>query len=86
MIEYSFPTTAEAVVIVKNRLAPFDTGGMNWKKLEHEFAGLSHAELARMSDDAAKTVILRKTKKILSTDLQRSLRAVKDKQLFATKA
>jgi AAA+ superfamily predicted ATPase len=85
VIEYSLPAISEAVVIVKNRLAPFDTEGMNWKKLEPDFAGLSHAELARMSDDAAKSAILRKTKKILSSDLQKSLRAIKDKQLFATK-
>ncbi|MGH7785185.1 MAG: AAA family ATPase, partial [Candidatus Binatia bacterium] len=85
VIEYSLPTNREAVTIVRNRLAPFDTSGIRWQKVAKEFAGLSHAELARLSDDAAKTAIMRKSKRVLPSDLHKSLGSVKDKQLVATR-
>lgn len=85
VIEYSFPTTQEAVTIVKNRLSAFETKGILWKNIEPQLAGLSHAELARMSDDAAKTAVLRKSRKVLEDDLSKALHSVKDKQLFSTR-
>ncbi len=77
MIEYSIPTTQEAITIVRNRLSPFDTNSVRWQIIEAEFSGLSHAELARMSDDAAKTAILRQTKKVLHDDLRGALHSIK---------
>ena len=85
VIEYLLPTTTEAVSIVRNRLAQFDTSGIQWRRVEKSLEGLSHAELARMSDDAAKTAIMRKSTKILPSDVQNSLRSVQDKQLFQHK-
>jgi len=85
VIEYLLPTTTEAVSIVRNRLAQFDTSSIQWRRVEKSLEGLSHAELARMSDDAAKTAIMRKSTKILPSDVQNSLRSVQDKQLFQHK-
>jgi SpoVK/Ycf46/Vps4 family AAA+-type ATPase len=80
VVEYALPTTRESIEIVRNRLAAFDVKGF-----EQRLRGLSHAELARLSDDAAKTAVLRKSKEILQNDLLRALRSVKDKQVFSTK-
>lgn len=85
VIEYALPAIAEAVTIVRNRLAPFDTTGIQWKRLEKNLAGLSHAELARMSDDAAKTAVMRKSRKVLRSDVQKSLRSVRERQLVTTR-
>lgn len=85
VLEYSLPTTSEAIGIIKNRLSSFDTKGMGWKKIEKDLCGLSHAELARMSDDAAKTAILKKTKKITQADLEKALHSVRDNQFFSAK-
>lgn len=83
VIEYSLPTAKEGVEIIRNRLSQFDTKSIRWQKIEKDISGLSQAELARMSDDTAKTVILRKSRTILQTDLSKALCSVKDKQFFA---
>ena len=85
VIEYALPTAKEAVELVKSRLSQFDTKTVRWQTVEKNISGLSQAELARMSDDAAKTVILRKSRKIVQRDLSGALRAVKEKQFVAKK-
>jgi len=80
VISYALPTTKEAVEIIRNRLSPYTTKGVKWDKIEQKVSGLSQAELARTSDDAAKTVILRKSKTIRQSDLEKALTAVRDKQ------
>lgn len=85
IIEYLLPTTKEAIEIVRNRLSSFETKNICWKKIEKNIYELNQAELSRMSDDAAKTVILRKSKQILQDDLEKALLSVKAKQFFTTK-
>ena len=85
VIEYSLPSKSEAVTIVRNRLAAFETKGMPWKSVESMFEGLSHAELARMSDDAAKSAVLRKSRLIKREDILSSLRSIRDKHVFSTR-
>jgi len=58
VIEYGLPTQAVAEQVLRSRLALLKTSRVNWKKVLSAAAGLSHAELARACEHAAKDAIL----------------------------
>lgn len=64
VINYALPTSDQVVLIIRNKLAHFDSVIDDWDKLNEIAAGLSHAEIARACDDAAKLAVLNGTRKI----------------------
>lgn len=58
VIEYKLPDVALAKEILQRKLATFGAGGLDWPVLLKEAEGLSHAELVRASDEAAKRAVL----------------------------
>lgn len=56
-IEYRLPDRALVVRLLQARLAPFPTE-VDWAGAADEGAGLSHADLTRACDDAAKQMVL----------------------------
>jgi len=60
VINYDLPTNNQAKALVENRLAQFNFkfSTTEWKKIENISDGLSHAEITRACDDAAKWTIL----------------------------
>jgi SpoVK/Ycf46/Vps4 family AAA+-type ATPase len=73
VIEYRRPTRAMARALVENRLSHFDLGGVNWKKLSAAFGTLSHAEIARACEEAARDAVLAGRLDIDTSVFQRSL-------------
>ena len=67
IVAYRHPTSEQAEQLVKNRLAIFDTKSLTWNQVGDKVVGLSHAEICRACDDAAKTAVLNDTTEI-STD------------------
>jgi SpoVK/Ycf46/Vps4 family AAA+-type ATPase len=58
VIEYRRPTRRMAQSLVENRLSAFDLTGVEWGKLSSAFGNLSHAEIARACEDAARDSVL----------------------------
>ena len=57
VINYGLPSSAEAVKVMKARLGPL-AKGMRWRGIENEAAGLSHADLVKASEAAAKQALM----------------------------
>lgn len=64
VIRYAKPETLQIDELVRNRLAAFLVKRPQWKRIREAAEGLSHAEIARACDDAAKDCILSGEKKI----------------------
>jgi AAA+ superfamily predicted ATPase len=55
---YGFPTGEEAVQVLQRRLAGMDTSTLRWGLVTKRASGLSHAELVKAAEAAAKRAIL----------------------------
>ena len=64
VINYDLPTTEQIRPLIENKLAQFSCDIEDWPKLEELVKGLSHAEITRACDDAAKLTILEEKKEI----------------------
>lgn len=58
VINYELPTPEQIRPLIENRLASFSCDVNDWPKLEKLSEGLSHAEITRACDDAAKLTVL----------------------------
>ena len=74
VIEYKLPDASLAGEILKRKLATFETADLDWSQLLSETEGLSHAELARASEEAAKYAVLAGCTRITSESLLSALR------------
>lgn len=74
VIEYVRPEDGQIDDLVRNRLQTFLGKRISWKSIRGEACGLSHAEIARACDDAAKDCILGGTKQVNTTDLVSALK------------
>jgi SpoVK/Ycf46/Vps4 family AAA+-type ATPase len=73
VIEYHRPTRKMARTLVENRLTGFDLRGLRWKGLGDAFGTLSHAEIVRACEEAAREAVLAGRSEIDTSALQRSL-------------
>jgi SpoVK/Ycf46/Vps4 family AAA+-type ATPase len=64
VVRYVRPGPEQVDRLVKNRLHKFLVKRPDWQQIRSTAHGLSHAEIARACDDAAKDCILRDTKRI----------------------
>jgi SpoVK/Ycf46/Vps4 family AAA+-type ATPase len=74
VINYALPTRAQLKSIIKNKLAQFDCTVKDWQTLEEIAEGLSHAEITRACDDAAKLAVLQGTRTIDVRTIEGTLR------------
>ncbi len=61
VLEYGLPTRDIALEVVKARLALLDTSTVDWEAAISSAMGLSHAEIARACEQAAKDALLNDT-------------------------
>ena len=64
VIHYRRPSPEESDLLVRNRLQRFLTARPEWKSIREAAVGLSHAEISRACDDAAKSCILHDKKRV----------------------
>lgn len=69
VVRYRKPDREQIQILVKNRLRSFLPTRPAWKKISTAASGLSHAEVSRACDDAAKDCILEGNDKLQSSDL-----------------
>jgi len=75
VVEYTLPTPALATEVMKSRLALLDCEDLDWKTLSAAADGLSHAELTRACEDAAKDALLSDTTRLSTSGLNSALRS-----------
>ncbi len=73
VIEYHRPTRAMVRSLVENRLSGFNLDEVNWRRLLPSFGTLSHADIARACEEAARNAVLLGSLDIDTSALQRSL-------------
>ena len=80
LIRYELPERKEIRSIVENRLHKFATD-IDWLTVENNADGLSHAEITRACDDAAKMEILKKDGGITTENLIHATRERKSSKV-----
>lgn len=73
VVHYMCPADDQVDQLVRNRLQLFLAKRLSWPKIRRAAIGLSHAEIARACDDAAKDCILHEKKSISTTALEACL-------------
>lgn len=73
VLQYLPPTESQFKHLVENRLSQFPGKRLSWKALWKTADGLSHAEICRACDDAAKTHVLQDTDSITTEALNLTL-------------
>lgn len=74
VIHYSLPDAGMVRELIENRLSAFPTGAISWATVAGSAKGLSHAEVARACDDAAKAAVLANGLPISTDLIETSLR------------
>jgi SpoVK/Ycf46/Vps4 family AAA+-type ATPase len=69
VIEYGLPDKDLAKEILSRKLAAFQAGDVEWARILPAAEGLSHADLARASEEAAKRAVLGGSTRITSEAL-----------------
>jgi len=74
VIKYELPDADQAAEVMRTRLGPLGRG-LRWAAVQDSAAGLSHAELVKAAETAAKQVILSGEQRVTVTDLAEALQA-----------
>jgi SpoVK/Ycf46/Vps4 family AAA+-type ATPase len=74
VIRYSLPSPQMAKALIQNRLSSFDARAIVWRPVLDETRGLSHGEITRACDDAAKAAVLADSTQISTALLKDALR------------
>lgn len=69
VIEYRFPSRAVAQQVLQSRLAFLDTERVDWPTVLSASEGLSHADLARACEHAAKNAILANRRNVETAEI-----------------
>ncbi len=73
VLEYALPSPATCVAVMRGRLGLLDTSAVDWEHAAAAAHGLSHAELARSCEQAAKDALLGDTTQITTAGLVAAL-------------
>jgi SpoVK/Ycf46/Vps4 family AAA+-type ATPase len=74
VITYDLPDGPLIRQLIENRLSSFDVTGVKWGEAGPAARGLSHAEIARACDDAARGAVLSRERAITNNSLVQALR------------
>ena len=74
VLEYALPDARQAATVMRGRLGSL-ARGVRWQALADLMLGLSHADLVRAAESAAKTVILTGRSSVSADDLKSALQA-----------
>ena len=74
VIQYFLPSRAVALTVLRNRLALFKTSQVQWAAVERATEGLSHAELTRASENAAKRAFLERRTRLQTAEVVEALK------------
>lgn len=73
ILRYSLPTSSMTQHLIQNRLANFSIGRLGWKTILETATRMTHADIVKACEDAAKDAVLRERKQIRTIELKRAL-------------
>jgi len=73
VVHFSLPDQQERKNLLISKLSAIKKGALNWHKLAEASESLSHAEIARVCEDALKDVIINDREKITDEDVLRMI-------------
>ncbi len=73
VIQYALPTPSLAEAVMRTRLARLNSGQVDWTAVIKAAESLSHADIARAGEQAAKNAILARTTRVETKDLVAAL-------------
>jgi len=73
VVEYEIPSPPIATQVMQGRLALLDTSRVDWKQMASAAEGLSHADLTRACEQAAKDALLNDTTAVYTDGLTSAL-------------
>lgn len=76
VLDYALPDSKQGTAVMRGRLGTL-AKGVRWPSLASGMQGLSHADLVRAAESAAKSVILSGRTEVTATDLRDALEARK---------
>lgn len=74
VLNYALPDAKQAAAVMRGRLGSL-AKGVRWPALADDMAGLSHADLVRAAESAAKSVILAGNIKVTADDVRLALKS-----------
>jgi SpoVK/Ycf46/Vps4 family AAA+-type ATPase len=74
VLDYALPDARQAAAVMRGRLGSL-ASGVRWPALNDDMAGLSHADLVRAAESAAKSVILAGGSKVTAEYLRLALKS-----------
>jgi len=74
VLDYALPDARQAAAVMRGRLGSL-ASGVRWPALTDDMAGLSHADLVRAAESAAKSVILAGQTKVTADYLRLALKS-----------
>jgi len=74
VLDYALPDARQAAIVMRGRLGSI-AKGVRWPSLAENVAGLSHADLVRAAESAAKSVILSGGSRVTVDDIRSALRS-----------
>lgn len=80
VLEYNLPNSHEIAELIANRLAVFETDKVDLDMFARMSDGMSHAEVVRACDEAAKMAVLDNTRSISPDQLARAMRSRKERK------
>lgn len=72
-LQYELPHDNEVAPLIKNRLTAFSLNRPDWKRIIEAARGLSHADIVRAAESAARLAVLAQQKSIRTDDLVTAL-------------
>lgn len=69
VVRYALPSGMESQSLIQNRLHAFLPSRVGWKRVQSAADGLSHAEIARACDDAAKACVIDDEERVSTSQL-----------------
>lgn len=74
VLRYELPVESEVRPLIKHRLSTFNVSRLGWKRVAESARELSHADIVRAAEGAARVAVLAHRKSILTDDLVDALR------------
>lgn len=72
-LRYDLPTSPMIRQLIQNRLSSFSIRGLGWKTILEIAEHMTHADIVKACEDAAKDAVLHERKQIRTIDLERAL-------------
>ena len=84
VIRYDLPTEDDRRTLIENRLSSFEVTRADLSTLAQAAEGLSHAELCRACDQAAKLAVLADHRKIATLELEQAIQTIRARKQTVT--